>query len=62
MIEHDLGPAMNTVNWVLGAIALTAVVLRLYLRLSRRDNAAWDDAVIAVAGVRGFSSVVVDVC
>ena len=48
----DLGPSLNTVTWIFTALALVAVVLRLYTRTIISYAFGWDDAVITWAMVK----------
>ena len=50
------GPWALATVWVIRALALTAVVLRLFTRTIAKHTAGWDDAAIAMASVSSVHS------
>ena len=56
--DQNLGPIINSVNWLFTTLATISVGLRLYGRARLTHNLGWDDfwTVVAVVSTLGLLS------
>lgn len=47
--DHDKGPGILQVLWILGAISIIVVALRIYTKITKTRRLYWDDTLMVLA-------------